>query len=235
MNSCFFQKRLGDLALVEDPSEFHHLIRVMRTRIGEKVRLIDGEGGEYLGELVAIDKLKKTAQVRILSPILTHRELPIKITLAFSPLVDERANEFLIQKCTELGVNVFQPVLFERTQKLKTRAERWLKIAREAVKQSGRSIVPQIRELVSFEEFLKMSCSGTRIFGLIDGPPIYTVKDLKGEVVLLVGPEGDLTEREISLLEESGFKGVGLTPTILRAETAAVVLTAAVSLLGGHG
>ncbi|MEO0265637.1 MAG: RsmE family RNA methyltransferase [candidate division WOR-3 bacterium] len=232
MNSAFFQKKYGDFLYIEDPQEFHHLINVLRTKKGERVRLIDGKGCEYVAVLSLIDKKNKRAEAKVIECLLKKRELPFKITLAFSPLEDERANEFVVQKGTELGVSEFVPVLCERTIKTNLRLERWSKIIKEAVKQSGRSVIPEVRSLVSLDDFIRACSANCKLFGLIDGDSIL-VEKITGDVAIVIGPEGDFTPKEVEKLKEAKFKGVGLTKTILKAETAAILLSGYVSLAGG--
>jgi 16S rRNA (uracil1498-N3)-methyltransferase len=232
MNSAFFQRREGDLLIIEDPEEFHHLVNVLRTRKSEKIRLIDGFGLEFICELHSIDIKKKRVEAKIIEEVLNKRELSFKITLAFSPLQREEANDLIVQKGTELGVSEFVPLLCDRTLKKNVRIERWLKIIREAVKQSGRCVLPELSPLVTLEDFVNSCESSIKLFGLIDGPNVSDVC-ISGNVALVIGPEGDFTSREIEILKRKGFIGVGLTPTILKAETAAILLGGFVAIKGG--
>lgn len=218
--------------IIEDPEEFHHLVNVLRTRKGERVRLIDGSGLEFICELQYIEPGRKRLEAKIIEEVLNKRELSFKITLAFSPLQREEANDFIVQKGTELGVSEFVPLQCDRTLKKSIRTKRWLKIIREAVKQSGRCVIPRLSPLVNLKDFITSCKSTTKLFGLIDGPNIFDVQ-FAGDVAIVIGPEGDFTPREIEMLMDNGFVGVGLTPTILKAETAAILLGGFVAIKGG--
>lgn len=234
MNSAYFQKKEGNFLIVNRKDEFHHLVKVLRVRPGEKVRLLGEDGAEYLCKVDVIDFRKKLLRARMLEEALKKRELPFKISIAFSPPSEDRASDVLIEKCTEIGIQEFIPVFFERSAKKNLRLERWLRIAREAVKQSGRSIVPHILNPISFSKLSDLGEYRYKYFGLIDSNERLACDHIDGDVLVLVGPEGDLTEREISYLIESGFKGVALGPIILRVETAAVVFAALVAYeMGG--
>lgn len=222
MNSAFFQKREGDFLFVTDEEEFRHLVKARRVRVGEKVRLLNGNGDEYLCEVKELDARSKRVKAVILKTVLKKRELPFKLTVAFSPLGEDRANEYLIEKCTEVGVSAFLPVFFERSTRKRIRRERWLRIAREAVKQSGRSVVPDIYEPVELQSIRKFDGS-YRFFGQIDSGITLSWDKIDGSVIILIGPEGGITEDEITFLTDEGFTGVRLCSTILRAETAAVL------------
>lgn len=226
MDSGFFTEKSGDLLLVKDPAEFHHLVVVKRLGIGDKVRLINGFGESYLAVIQEIDKKSKILKARLLEVDLKERESPYKITLAFSPLGEKRANDILVEKCVELGVSKFIPVLFERTVKNRFSVERWYRIARETVKQCGRTVVPEVSDLVDLNTLLNIGDQfNHKLFGYIEGSPMESGGNFSGDVLLVVGPEGDFTSFEKGTLLKNGFKGVNLGTTILKAETAAIVLT----------
>ncbi|MDI6851237.1 MAG: RsmE family RNA methyltransferase [bacterium] len=234
MNSAFYQEKVENTLLVKDKEEFHHLVKVRRVRKGEIIRLIDGKGNEFIARVDEINLRGRVLKATILEHHLKKHELPFKITLAFSPLADGKANDYLIEKCTELGVNGFVPVLFERSVKKRFRLERWSRIAREAVKQSNRSTVPTIVEPISFPELLKIEGFQHKFFGYLEGNPLDCETSILGDTLIVIGPEGDLTSKEVEALLKAGFTGFRFGETVLKAETAAVALaTLIIFRMGG--
>jgi len=236
MNSAFYQEKVENILLVKDKEEFHHLVKVRRVKKGEIIRLIDGKGNEFISRVEEIDLRKRVLKATILEHHLKKHELPFKLTLAFSPLADGKANDYLIEKCTELGVSEFIPVLFERSVKKRFRIERWSRIAREAVKQSNRSTVPNIVNPIGFSELLKKEGFQHKFFGHLEGKPLHCETSVFGDTIIVVGPEGDLTNKEIEALLKAGFIGFRFGETVLKAETAAVALaTLIIFRMGGTG
>ena len=234
MNSAYFQEKVENTLLVTDKKEFHHLVKVRRVKLGEVIRLIDGNGNEYLSRVDEINLRSRVLKATILEHHLKKHELPFKLTLAFSPLSEGRANEYLIEKCTELGVSEFIPVIFERSVKKHFRLERWSRIAKEALKQCNRSVVPTLFEVLSFSELLRIEGFKHKFFGYLEGKPLDCDTSINGDTLLVIGPEGGFTGEEIEALLEAGFHGFKFGETILKAETAAVALaTLIIFRMGG--
>ncbi len=196
------------------PEESHHL-KVRRVVPGEKVIVLDGKGREGRGCLMAsgalrIQEVGWTAE----------REPLVRLTL-YMALLKRDKMAFVIQKATELGVAEIVPVITKRglPPPRAPKVERWIAIAKEALKQCGGTILPQIhppRALNLIEGrgwMLWEGEKGRRLpRGLTQGPQ-----------ALVVGPEGGWEMEEVELLKAKGFVTVTLGPRILRAETAAVV------------
>lgn len=158
----------------------------------------------------------------------TACDASVRISLAFG-CVRPDPIEQILRHCTELGVERFIPILFERcNRRPQVRKERWSNIINSACSQSGRLFTPTIFDPIILDHFLKLpEAEGTRIF--MDGPSasVTLLGALQGQssksVTLVVGPEGGITKNEKRLLESSGFIGVSIGPAILRTETAAIV------------
>lgn len=225
-----------------DGDDRHHIIKVMRMEIGDKIICVAPEGDS------AICEIAKFTDEQVVADVVQWKdeksELPISITIA-SGLPKGDKLEWIIQKGTELGAHEFIPFSANRSvvkwddKKAAKKIERWQKIAKEAAEQSHREIVPSISspmklkalieksksfqyKLVAYEE---ESRSGeTSIFAT-------TLKNMKhGESVLIVfGPEGGFAEEEVQVLQENDFVLCGLGPRILRTETAPLYALAAIS------
>jgi len=221
MKSAIFEKQQGEMVYITG-EEYHHLVKVRRAKKGELVRITDGAGKNYLGIVEYIDRIKKLVGVRIVSYNL-NTELDFRLGLGFA-LIKKPKLEFILEKCTELGVTEFIPLLSERSVALKKEIEeRWLKILKEAVKQSGRSRIPEIRKPLNLEKIEEIATNyNTRLFGDVNGEKLIPEVNLEGDILVIIGPEGGFTEKERKFLLNKGFTNVKLAKSILRAETAAI-------------
>ncbi|MGA7614020.1 MAG: 16S rRNA (uracil(1498)-N(3))-methyltransferase [Thermoanaerobaculia bacterium] len=214
--------------------EFHHAVRVHRSREGEEVELFDGRGGCAEGVIREVGK--SSARVEILAPLGISRESALELTLAMALIQMERF-ELVLQKATELGVRRIIPMTTERTEIRAGRAAgrhgRWEKIVMEAVKQCGRSMVPAVEEITSFDAVLALAIP--KVLFESDLPPgVLGVSS--GELAAMVGPEGGWSPDELQRALDRGCIPRSLGPRRLRAETAAIAgLSLLQSSLGDLG
>ena len=214
-------------------SDAHHLRDVLRLKAGDPLELLDGSGKVYDARIVEINKERIIC--RSISSRPAETEPRLKITLA-QAIPKSSKMDFIIEKCTELGVNKIIPLLTERTVKMAAKLERWRKIAKSAAQQSGRCIIPEIAEPLKFGQFLKLR--GQYDLALIawEGEKENTLKkSLQSpllppipQILVLIGPEGGFTSQEIELAKAAGFTPVSLGKTILRTETAGLAALAAI-------
>jgi 16S rRNA (uracil1498-N3)-methyltransferase len=205
--------------------EFHHSIRVVRARVGEEVELFDRAGNAAKGIVESIERDR--AVIRTGDP-LPSRESPLAIHLAMAIIQLEKF-ELVLQKATELGVRSIIPLDTERVELRRERyankSERWEKIIFEAVKQSGRTAVPRLEAVTTFEEVLRRP--GVKVLFDADAEP-GVLRDL-AEVTILIGPEGGWSEDELALAIEWECIFQRLGPRRLRAETAALTAVSVIA------
>jgi 16S rRNA (uracil1498-N3)-methyltransferase len=203
--------------------EFHHAVRVVRVREGEEVELFDGKGLLAAGNVLAIGPSSVTVRV---AHALAGRESPLVIHLAMA-IINLEKFELVLQKATELGVRSIIPMLTERVEirpeRYRGKTERWEKIIYEAVKQSGRALLPVLEAPAPFESVIARD--GVKIVFDADLPPGQAPASLDA-VTMLVGPEGGFSEDEIRRSLDHGCLIQRLGPRRLRAETAAIAATA---------
>lgn len=213
-----------------DRSENHHLLKVRRARPGDEVTVFDGEGN--LWECL----LQKTEGSSANLAVLRHHraERPrCEVTLA-QALPKGKILERIMQKATELGASRIQPLTTQRCEadispgRHDSKISKWRKIAVEACKQSGNPFLPQINAPAKIEDyFSSLSADSLKIMASLDPQDRIKQIDIGGnppnEAVILIGPEGDLTDNEYALARQYGFRPVSLGPNVLRVETAAVV------------
>lgn len=200
----------------------HQLRSVFRFQSGDSVILFNGDGYDYVSEIVSIGKSEVVLHVTRQGE---NTWKPItKLTLAVS-MIKKDNFEWIVQKATELGVSGIIPLIAERSEKKGWNKERAEKILIEACEQSGRSDVPALGEFTTLSEFLDGEKRKVVVFHT-DGET-FEPKEKTGEsIVALIGPEGGWSEKEIALFHNIGCSIVKLPTPILRAETAAIAVTA---------
>lgn len=211
--------------------EVKHLGQVMRKKEHQRIWAVDGEGKVYEVQLIQIGKKEATGKI-----IHIRRRLgePLaEVTLAQAILKGEHF-DWLIEKVTEIGVRRIIPMITDNTipsaspQKL----ARWKRIAVSAMKQSGRSVLPEITRPSYFQQILETktqyqqcwiahSGNGSTASRFAD----HAVKERIKRVLLFVGPEGGFSDAEIDTAKQQGIRQISLGPRRLRAETAGIVLT----------
>jgi len=226
------ENRQGEIIWLRG-SEAHHMCRVLRKRPGEKVVVVDGEGNEFT---CVIDRCEaRKAEVKVLSVRRKPKEPVSRVTLAVAIPKGERMDR-LIEKATELGVYRIIPIICERSNVKgvgKQKSARWKRIALSAIKQCERSLLPRIEEtrtLVQLEKDLKSYQWGIAGWELSKRRVTQNLfpREPVGDVIVIVGPEGGLTEQEVKRLGHSGVLDVWLGERKLRVETAAIVLVSLV-------
>jgi 16S rRNA (uracil1498-N3)-methyltransferase len=213
--------------------ETRHLRDVLRLRAGEEVQVFDGEGREFRCEIENISK-KETSLFLIEEIAPSSPESDLDLTLAIALLKGEKF-DLVVQKAVELGVCRIVPLNTKRAdvkfKEADKKSERWRKIALEACKQSGRARLMQIETPVDFEKFIKNSASQRLsgenfvLFSERGGENFSAIKPSK-KITAVVGSEGGWETSEIEFAAANEFQIVTLAGRILRAETAAIVVSA---------
>ena len=217
-------------SLTIEGEELSHLAHVMRKTAGESIRVVDGAGHAYEATIEEISKRIARCSIKSTHPRL--HEPNLDITLAVGLLKNPSKFDFLVEKCTELGVNSFFPLISERTIPSHAKTDRWQKLALAAMKQSGRCVLPKIHEPLHFNEFVSSTPSSS--LKLIPHEKIKTpslgelaLQKTNTSIVICIGPEGGFSDEEIAYAESAGFLPVSLGDRRLRTETAAIVAAAA--------
>lgn len=220
-----------------------HISLSLRARVGEKLTACDGKGTDYECEIAEITKNEVTLSV--LEQKKSSAEPTVEVVL-YQALVKSDKFDFIVQKCTELGVSRIVPVLCDRCiskpddSSLSKKLVRWNKIAKEAAMQSGRGVIPEVSDAVSFDgalEEIKGADCGFVCYETDPHEPINEIfschKDAK-TVAFLIGPEGGIADREAEKTRGSCVHLASLGPRILRTETAPLCVMSAVMLVTGN-
>ena len=222
---------LGDLganmAVTLDEGQTHYLLHVLRARAGNRLLLFNGRDGEWLAEIAHAGKRGVAAMC--LKQTRPQDSGP-DIWLAFAPVKKTPADS-LVQKASELGVSLLQPVFTRRTIVSRLNLERMAANAIEAAEQSARLSVPQIREGTTLDKLLSAWPKERNLFFCDEGgdarPLAQAAHDTSGPAAVLTGPEGGFDPAERAMLRGQDFViPVTLGPRILRADTAALAALA---------
>ncbi len=212
-----------------------HLYRVLRKKKGDKITCKDNTGKTYSCVISEISSNKASAEIKSLQK---HEDQSSNtaISLIF-PLIKGKRTQWLIQKCTEIGVNTFLPYAYTRSvvkpDPDNNRMKRYIKIIHEACKQSERSDIPVLNSImISFSEIESYFTNKNKDFLKIllweKEKKVYLndiLRDNKNKinnVCIAVGPEGSMTDNEILSFKKLGFSSAGLKTNILRSETACI-------------
>jgi len=216
------------------PEEVHHGLTVLRIHKGDVVTLFNGTGTEADGSVIEVSR--KSAQVRVEALRMREFEFSTRLTLAVAMIRGHR-QDYMIEKCTELGVFAFQPLTTHRGIVKSTggAVDKWRRRAIEAAKQSKRAWVPMIHEPASLHEALSRVHDFE--FAAVGDPgptatPLSSALAAKNTdpAIVFIGPEGGWTNEERAMFAASSIQCVGLSPTVLRTETAAIAASAIVAI-----
>jgi 16S rRNA (uracil1498-N3)-methyltransferase len=212
----------GQKEIVLDEDTSKHIVQVLRMKEGEQLNLTDGKGNLITAEIT--NAHKKHCEVVIKAVSYEHRAAR-QITIAISLLKSTNRFEWFLEKATEIGVSEIIPLICERTEKEKFRLERMNSICISAMVQSQQCWLPLLYEPTKFDEFISRSIQKQKFIAHCDegNKSQLTNQPIHESTVILIGPEGDFTKKEIELALQNGFIPISLGETRLRSETAGVV------------
>ncbi|AXK39003.1 16S rRNA (uracil(1498)-N(3))-methyltransferase [Crenobacter cavernae] len=232
-----------DAALVpgapfELPEPVLRHVQVLRLKEGDALTLFDGRGGEVAATLSSLEKRRATVTLGQHRALERESRLTIGLVQAVS---SGEKMDFTLQKGVELGVSFFQPVLSERSvvrlsgDRADKRVARWQDIVVSACEQSGRNRIPEVRPLITYDEWLKQAPpdAARLMLSPLGTQKLSTLAEAPSRAWLLAGPEGGLTAKEEAAAMAAGWQPLKLGERILRTETAALAAVAALQTLWG--
>jgi 16S rRNA (uracil1498-N3)-methyltransferase len=217
-------------------SAVQHISRALRMRPDEQILLFNGDGFEYLASLHSVEK--RNVSAHIIEQRQPAVESPLDIRIGQSLSRGERM-DYAVQKSTEMGVRQISPLFSERCEvklaadRQEKRVQHWQQVAISACEQSGRVCPPEIKQPQTLKAWLQEQDATARfVLHHHSEQPLEQI-DPPDSVALLIGPEGGLTEAEVELAREYGFKPLALGPRVMRTETAPVAALAILNYLWG--
>lgn len=228
LHRFYIDKQIGKEIRIDDKDLLNQWKKVFRFEEGDRVIVFNGGDFEYEGVFKMLSKseaiLEINKEIKVKKP--TNIDLHI-----FQSIIKKDNFELVVEKCTEIGVVGFHPIVSERSEKKDLNLERLIKIAKEASEQSGKTRLPEIFNPESLEKAI-LDFDGD-LFALdFDGGLLKDrlVLDIDNKIGILVGPEGGWSDRERLLFEQKGIQSISLGSQILRAETASIAISSLILL-----
>lgn len=226
MHLFFSPDILNNQAFLNE-EESLHLSKVLRLKEGDRVRILDGKGGMFEGEVKRVHH--KQSIVGGLNLIENAYKRPYWLHIAVAPTKLMDRFEWFLEKAVEIGIDEISPILTKRCERDSVKLARMEKIVVSAMKQSMNPRLPKLNEALSFSKFIESPRNESCFIAHCEpgNKPYLTVSAINHErSLVLVGPEGDFTPDEIQLARHHSFQEVSLGESRLRSETAAVVVCA---------
>ena len=206
-----------------DKEESKHIIKVLRKKDTDILFVTNGLGFLFKTEITLASDSKCT--VKILS-FEKSNPSPFYLHLAVAPTKMNDRFEWFLEKATEIGIHEITPIICEHSERKVINKDRFDKILLTAMKQANELYLPKLNDAITFKEFAAIERKGLKLIAHCETTEKQTLKSIlkpNKDVTLLIGPEGDFSEKEISLAIDHKFVAVSLGKTRLRTETAAVV------------
>ena len=213
--------------------ESKHCIQVLRKKIGDIIYLVDGKGGFY--KAILIGDNPKSCDLKIDKVERNFGKSDLHIHIAIAPTKMNERFEWFLEKSTEIGINEITPIICEHSERKVLKLERMNKILIAAMKQSKQAYLPKLNAAVSFDSFVSNNTIEERyIANCAENDKKKQLKEVikKGtDTLVLIGPEGDFSQKEINYAMKHGFSSVSLSKNRLRTETAAIVSCHTINLI----
>jgi 16S rRNA (uracil1498-N3)-methyltransferase len=217
-----------------DGDEFHHLTRVLRSRVGDRIDITDGAG---LSAQMTVDSIGKRSLEGTIRECVRVAPPSTSVTVAISMLKAPHRFDLFLEKATELGIDRIIPMTTHRTVsnpsagKAERKAERWRSIVQAAARQCRRFYLPEVSEPLGFADVLLLSGYDIRLIPWESEVRQPVFEPAGKRILFLIGGEGGFTDEEVAAAELAGFAPVTFGNTILRAETAGIFAVALVRSL----
>ncbi len=208
---------------VFDKEESKHIIKVLRKKEGDILQVTNGKGFLFHTEITIASDNKCTVKINAYEK---QEALPYRLHLAVAPTKMNERYEWFLEKATEIGIQEITPIICEHSERKVIKTDRFQKIVESAMKQSLHYYLPILNEPVAFKEFIQTQQIGQLFIAHCEETDKRSLKNelqTNQDVLVLIGPEGDFSVKEIQLALEHNFIPVSLGATRLRTETAAVV------------
>lgn len=226
----------GKEVVLEDEKLLHQFLHVLRMKVGEQIVVIGSEGAENLAVIKSLSKRRADIEILEKLPFKSGLELENDIFVYQAIPKNLAKLELVLQKCTELGVRGFFPIITKRTE-LKTlrNVPRLEAIIKESAEQCGAVKLPSLGKILNMDDILENVPGGFNLLAYekeTETTLARVMPDIKKSktINIFIGPEGGWDEKEIEQMKKAGFNSVGLGARILRTETAPIAIVSAICL-----
>lgn len=206
-----------------DKEESKHIIKVLRKKDTDILFVTNGLGYLFKTEITLASDNKCTVKTLSFEKSKTPK---FHLHLAVAPTKINDRYEWFLEKATEIGIHEITPIICDRSERKVVNQERFEKILLTAMKQSNVLFLPKLNKAISFKEFIQEDIKGLQLIAHCEENNKKSLKSIlksNTNTTILIGPEGDFSEKEITLALENNFIPVSLGLTRLRTETAAIV------------
>ncbi|MGP1993401.1 16S rRNA (uracil(1498)-N(3))-methyltransferase [Zobellia laminariae] len=211
--------------------ESRHIVKVLRKTEGDILHITNGKGYIFESEILLADQ--KRCKAQIVSTKKKHAKAHW-LHIVVAPTKNNDRFEWFLEKATEIGVNEITPIFCERSERKVIKKERLEKVIQSAMKQSLRTYLPKLNDAISFKDFMEQEQNGLLFIAHCEEEEKVDLKRRVApdkDITILIGPEGDFSQNEISNAYEKGFLPVSLGEYRLRTETAAIVACTTVNMI----
>lgn len=222
-----------DQHIVFEKDESRHITKVLRNTEGDLLHITNGKGQLFTATLTSVGPKKSFATI---TEVVNSTPLPYRLHMAVAPTKNNDRFEWFLEKATEIGIDTITPIICDHSERKIIKPERFERIIESAMKQSLKAYKPNLAAAVSFAEFIEQSreISMAKYIAHCHEGPVKLLKDAlkpKEDVLILIGPEGDFSHKEVQIAIKNDFLGVSLGSSRLRTETAAITTCHSVSFV----
>jgi 16S rRNA (uracil1498-N3)-methyltransferase len=216
--------------IILSAEESKHATKVLRKKEGDILNFTDGKGNFYKAEITLSDSRK--CRLKIVSSDQKEKQHNYHLHIAISPTKNMDRFEWFLEKATEIGIDEITPIICSHSERKVIKTERGNKILLSAMKQSLKYHLPKLNEAISLNDFLKQDFEGAKYIAHCEDGEKNELKTVsKAEkTLILIGPEGDFSPKEIKLALQNQFKAVSLGTSRLRTETAGIIAVHTISI-----
>ena len=221
----------SDICLLPE-EETQHAVKVLRLQAGERVHLVNGKGALFEAEIVWAHS--KHCEVKITQSIFEYGKRNFYLHVAIAPTKMNERFEWFLEKAAEIGIDEITPLLCRFSERKELKLPRMEKVLISAMKQSVKAYLPKLNEMCSFNQFIKTAGAEQKFIAHCrenDKKLLSKTCAAQSKVLILIGPEGDFSEEEVSAAIQEEFVSVSLGNSRLRTETAGVVACHTVNLI----
>ena len=209
--------------IILSAEESKHATKVLRKKEGDILNFTDGKGAFYKAEIIVADSRK--CRLKVVSTEQKEKQHNYHLHIAIAPTKNMDRFEWFLEKATEIGIDEITPIICSRSERKVIKTERCNRILLSAMKQSLKLHVPKLNEAISLNDFIKQDFKGNKYIAHCEDGKKKELKTVNKteKTLILIGPEGDFTQKEIDLVLQNKFKEVSLGTSRLRTETAGIV------------
>lgn len=215
--------------------ESRHIVKVLRKKEGDILHITNGKG--YLFTCSLISASDKKCIVQITNAHFQEPKLNYKLHIAIAPTKNNVRLEWFLEKATEIGITKITPIICDHSERKVIKKERLEKVVISAMKQANRLYLPVLKEAISYVDFIKNNTAKDSFIAHCYESDKVEIKSALSEktkdICILIGPEGDFSEKEVELAIENNFIPISISNSRLRTETAGIVAVHSVAFYFG--